>query len=1248
MAEMEKYILASVEDRIHDRDVWDVYYYQGVHLDNAFTRIRALAALKELCAALYQQLQNDDSDYVLECIEELDCILNACSCYSKYKRMIVARISHIQEVLLYENCDANTIQELIDSTEVIANCIVDDEPGIVVRKRESFQDWIADVVVKPEPEPEEFNGVVYPSAEALANAYGISLHTYQVRMIGGWTQEEALGIVLRIDKDPLLADKFYDIDAMQPGVRFIFNENIYCVLGISAKSSRAEVLTNRDKLEKYHKIGALASYKTPYEMASVQKPNRDLGHLQVVLSRLGVLEDRWLWFEQDKYIKFWNAKIIERLRYDSNEYDEVLASYFNVLISDPLFTKKNKWNKVLQIIDSWLQKTESDLYKIILGHVSADDKNKYNYKMIVSSFRNTILTPLQNNILEGNSSYIIAAFPFWRESTVSFASDFIEKCVNRAMEMANSQLASIVFTVQTIPDNNHPSERATSDMVSVTEAFLDFDYRELVRLAEALANHELYSDIIKEKIRKNLWDAGYIVWKGGNDKSAARIFSSIYAFCNDENKKQIKNTFSLELLVEMSSDDFTDDEVLKIADKHDRNKDYDSAIKWYRVGAERGKSQALNKLGEYYEVGHGVEKNASTAYSWFVKAAEKGDISARRKLAPVYYSGNAYILKNHDRAQEYWISVFIEYPYSHNETQLNRYFPGWKTSENDAYRVLRNKKKRELERLAEEGIAAAAYWLGENLYSPGWMMKTFYDYEEDKNAARRWLLKAALAGYSPAYYKLTEHYGINAREAATPSAMYQCGVKYSNDKSEQGKDLTFYWYRKAVDAGYEGACNNLGVCYDDATGTDKNYETANELYLRAIKYNENSGAYHNYGVNLFYGCGVDEDKEKAKQYLLKARDKGSEAARRFLKEHYGITDRLSIGFDAIEDTEVFDNDGLRVEFCGLKTLDDGFELRFWVNNHGGTQYNIWAKKINLNGTELKGFSKVGEFEDGEGHFRTVKFDNQLKPGDVIELSVEIDDANDDEICTTNRFKITIDTNTSKPVFNIIGILVSPSLKVEEDEENSYAFASEDFDDVTIYDKNGIRIDFCGFEVDDTDDSVSMRFWVSNSSSVSRKIWVINTWVDGDDADIMEMIGEYKPGDRRYTSVSIPQVDLEYEYFIEMSLEVDDTNNTAIDEVGKLNVTIDFSAEEIDVEVENEEAAKGDTTDVLYSPGSYYVLNGEHNGIEIYFPSKPKESIRDALKAARWRWFQSKGCWYTYNSAANKDLANRITGNNMRR
>ena len=43
------------------------------------------------------------------------------------------------------------------------------------------------------------------------------------------------------------------------------------------------------------------------------------------------------------------------------------------------------------------------------------------------------------------------------------------------------------------------------------------------------------------------------------------------------------------------------------------------------------------------------------------------------------------------------------------------------------------------------------------------------------------------------------------------------------------------------------------------------------------------------------------------------------------------------------------------------------------------------------------------------------------------------------------------------------------------------------------------------------------------------------------------------------------------------------------------------------------------------------INPEFDGVEVYFPTKPSEEARAALKAAGYRWHSKKKCWYAKNT-----------------
>ncbi len=54
------------------------------------------------------------------------------------------------------------------------------------------------------------------------------------------------------------------------------------------------------------------------------------------------------------------------------------------------------------------------------------------------------------------------------------------------------------------------------------------------------------------------------------------------------------------------------------------------------------------------------------------------------------------------------------------------------------------------------------------------------------------------------------------------------------------------------------------------------------------------------------------------------------------------------------------------------------------------------------------------------------------------------------------------------------------------------------------------------------------------------------------------------------------------------------------------------------------------------------LNEEKQGIEITFPGKPSEAIRDALKTNGFRWSRNQGLWYTKQSPAKIKFAESLT------
>jgi hypothetical protein len=56
----------------------------------------------------------------------------------------------------------------------------------------------------------------------------------------------------------------------------------------------------------------------------------------------------------------------------------------------------------------------------------------------------------------------------------------------------------------------------------------------------------------------------------------------------------------------------------------------------------------------------------------------------------------------------------------------------------------------------------------------------------------------------------------------------------------------------------------------------------------------------------------------------------------------------------------------------------------------------------------------------------------------------------------------------------------------------------------------------------------------------------------------------------------------------------------------------------------------------------YALNHEHNGVELFFDSKPAPSMLATLKAGGWRWNGIKKCWYHKQSEATISMARDLS------
>ena len=75
---------------------------------------------------------------------------------------------------------------------------------------------------------------------------------------------------------------------------------------------------------------------------------------------------------------------------------------------------------------------------------------------------------------------------------------------------------------------------------------------------------------------------------------------------------------------------------LKIGITYERGEDYDQALKWYRLAADKGNAAAQKSLGYMYDAGLGVKQDYDQAVKWYRLAADQGLELAKNSLRNIY------------------------------------------------------------------------------------------------------------------------------------------------------------------------------------------------------------------------------------------------------------------------------------------------------------------------------------------------------------------------------------------------------------------------------------------------------------------------------------------------------------------------------------------------------------------------------------------------------------------------------------
>ena len=117
-----------------------------------------------------------------------------------------------------------------------------------------------------------------------------------------------------------------------------------------------------------------------------------------------------------------------------------------------------------------------------------------------------------------------------------------------------------------------------------------------------------------------------------------------------------------------------------------------------------------------------------------------------------------------------------------------------------------------------------------------------------------------------------------AAEQGYAQAQYNLGVCYANgDGVEKNPTEAVKWYRKAAEQGDALAQCNLGVCYANGNGVEKNLNEAVKWHRKAAEQGD-AKAQYNLGWCYFFGYGVEKDFKEAVNWYRKAAEQGNAQA----------------------------------------------------------------------------------------------------------------------------------------------------------------------------------------------------------------------------------------------------------------------------------------------------------------------------------------------------------------------------------
>lgn len=476
----------------------------------------------------------------------------------------------------------------------------------------------------------------------------------------------------------------YSLKKMKKTTRDIFCMNPYVVTGVSSSSSKVDVMNVIDKFEKLDRLKALSSYKSPFDINYIEKPDRKIEYVRKQLSNIDDLFFRFFWMNQENYDDYEKKELFyfhvsEILNEKLDIFDLFNYKLFMLLVKDPDAYDICHWEDLIVFLSDLLDINESIFYERLVEHVGIQNCSKYNQKTLVNRYRNSLNTLINNCLnelsIQGliNIIEIIKGIDKCRLYPIKRIYDDLDKCIIQIVTReVENDLIIIEDTIDRIKAHGNLAECSFEDAL-----LLD---RELTKIkdktfANIVAVKSYIDDtsfrMLMDKISVKIYDATICIGRRISKNRAAIFDSFIYPFCSKQNRENIIEYYGLKML-KIDGDFLSPKESYDLSNKYEKEELFEQGFMLMKSSAERGYAAAQNDLGVYYALGKYVRSDVYKAIEWYKLAANNGNVTALGNLANNYLG-----LKKYELAKEFFVKAFICTGENKYKEKLDSNFKDW-------------------------------------------------------------------------------------------------------------------------------------------------------------------------------------------------------------------------------------------------------------------------------------------------------------------------------------------------------------------------------------------------------------------------------------------------------------------------------------------------------------------------------------------------------------------------------------------